>query len=306
MSLARSQATGVLRARSGPLEADIAVVAGRTRAIRIPSDDQLLGDTLLEDGALDVAAHASAIGARTAVEPVGEGLARTHAASGTALASALRTQLRRRVRKVLAWPRPSLRFEPGSSDVGVPHVPEPDTTASVVLGALRELLRDEPRDVAVRRLGTSPLALSPLGELVLREAPLWPDEAALVPLLRDAHRPDALLARAGDGARAVRWLRAMQLLGAVVPLNGRARSHDALVAKARAVRRGASASDLLELGPSADARAARRALRKLAATLHPDAIGPGVPEALRVASTNVMIALARAEETLRARARSKL
>lgn len=305
LSLARSGRTGVLRATSGPLVADIAVVEGRIRAIRMPSDDELIGDTLLRDGSLDVAAHASALASRAETGPVGEWLVRSRATSGPALASALRVQLRRRVRKMLGWPRPTLRFEPGQAEVGVPHVSEPDTSASIVLGAIRDLLRDEPPDVALRRLGTSRLTLSPVGELLVRDAPLWPEEAALVPLLREAHTPDVLIARGGDNARPLRWLRAMQLLGAVTAVDARRRSHAALVAKNDAVRRGASASELLGVGPRADARSARRALRKLAAALHPDTMGPDVPEALRVASTNVMIALARAEETLRARTRSK-
>ena len=65
------------------------------------------------------------------------------------------------------------------------------------------------------------------------------------------------------------------------------------------MRRTGDARALLDLPAGAEPAAGRRALRRLARNLHPDALGPHAPEALRDASHEVMEALVGAEHALR-------
>jgi curved DNA-binding protein CbpA len=57
---------------------------------------------------------------------------------------------------------------------------------------------------------------------------------------------------------------------------------------------------LLDLPVDADPADARRALRRLARRVHPDALGPSAPSALRRASSEIMSALIEAERAMRA------
>jgi DnaJ-class molecular chaperone len=72
-----------------------------------------------------------------------------------------------------------------------------------------------------------------------------------------------------------------------------------LLRKRAQLRRRASASELLEVGCDARAHDVRRALRRLAKHVHPDALGPSAPASLREASSELMRALLQAEHELR-------
>jgi curved DNA-binding protein CbpA len=76
-----------------------------------------------------------------------------------------------------------------------------------------------------------------------------------------------------------------------------------LLRKHRQLHARVSARELLDLPRDAGADAARRALRRLASSLHPDALGPEAPDSLRARSNELMAALGRAEREVRAGAR---
>lgn len=77
------------------------------------------------------------------------------------------------------------------------------------------------------------------------------------------------------------------------------RAYGLLVRKREQLRRCVSPRELLELEPEAHASEARRALRRLAASVHPDALGPGAPALLQGMSSQVFCELVRAENALR-------
>jgi len=79
-------------------------------------------------------------------------------------------------------------------------------------------------------------------------------------------------------------------------------SYGLLLRKRNQIRQGESPYRLLDLPVGATPYEARKALRQFALQLHPDALGPGVPDALRRASGEVMGALIDAERALRVRA----
>jgi curved DNA-binding protein CbpA len=71
-----------------------------------------------------------------------------------------------------------------------------------------------------------------------------------------------------------------------------------LLRKTRQLRRGAAATELLDLPANAKGRDARRALRRLASAVHPDRFGEAAPDAIQRASNEVMTALLRAQRDL--------
>jgi hypothetical protein len=78
-------------------------------------------------------------------------------------------------------------------------------------------------------------------------------------------------------------------------------SYGLLARKRNQIRQGDSPYRLLDLPPGATSTEARKALRQFALQLHPDALGPDVPDAVRKASTEIMGALIDAERALRVR-----
>ena len=125
--------------------------------------------------------------------------------------------------------------------------------------------------------------------------------------------PASLAQRSADGALGLEASVVLQLspaerarlsaalwLGALVPRRRTAsRPYSLLLRKRQQLRAQAGARALLELGPDADASEARRALRRLAAHLHPDALGPTEPASLRAVSSDMLCALGLAEESVR-------
>ncbi|MEY4511835.1 MAG: hypothetical protein RLZZ450_3957 [Pseudomonadota bacterium] len=93
----------------------------------------------------------------------------------------------------------------------------------------------------------------------------------------------------------------LRVLGAAIERPTHEDAYALLLRKHRQLSRNASASALLDLPEAASGEHARRALRKLAQKLHPDRFQAGDAR-LYAVSNVVMGALARAENTLRARA----
>lgn len=104
-------------------------------------------------------------------------------------------------------------------------------------------------------------------------------------------------------ANAQRRIRAALWIGALVPARHETRSaYGLLLRKREQLRRRVSPRELLELHEHASPDEAGRALRRLAARVHPDALGPEAPVELQGASSELLHALVRAENSLRGRA----
>ncbi|MCB9591504.1 MAG: J domain-containing protein [Sandaracinaceae bacterium] len=268
---------------------------GRVVAMRVlPDDGDFLGDALRRMGAWDERVH----GLPDPGELVGKWAARVGAASAQAISHALRKQLQRRMARLLGVDPPELRLTAGSSDVGVPALDEPPKTAELIVSALRERADDVPLLWARRRLGDSLVVLTPLGKELVSEAVLWPDEAAMISLLERGAPADVLVQATKGSARALRLLYALRQVGACAPPEARG-GYSMLLRKTRQVRQAARAAELLELPNGSAPQDARKALRKLAAAVHPDRFGTSAPAAIRSASHQVMSALVRAQNDLR-------
>ncbi|HJL15410.1 MAG TPA: hypothetical protein RMH99_07145, partial [Sandaracinaceae bacterium LLY-WYZ-13_1] len=227
-------------------------------------------------------------------EPFGRWAVRVGATDASALSHALRKQLRRRIQRLFALDPPELRLGAGRVEVGVPALAEPPTSAELILSALRDGVSDVPLWAVRRRLGDGMLVSTSLGRELLERAVLWPDEQVLVPLLDTGASVDTLVHVARGSARAQRTLYALRMVGACGPPEPR-RGYAMLLKKTRQLRRAARAAELLELPEGAREADARRALRRLARTVHPDRFGEEVPVAIRAASHEVMSALVRAQ-----------
>ena len=308
IALARGRQTGVLRVCTERGECRIAVVEGVLRAASALGADEPLGDALVRDGALDVEAHARALRELRALPaPVGRFLLDAGLVSRPALELALRRQLRDRVVRVASCSTLEYAFEAGAAEVGVPWIEEPMATPDLVLCALRAALSEWPVSALGSVVPEGRLELSALGSALIDSASLWPEEAvasrllaqgaSLLEVLRavEAGRPVPSL----RAPRALRFVAALSLLAAVVPAGGASGRYSLLVRKRAQMAREVEAHTLLEVGRGADAHEARRALRKLAQSVHPDVMGPDAPEALRRASSEVLAALADAERSLR-------
>lgn len=302
LALSRAGATGVLEVSAVARSARVAVMDGIPRAAALePGDDLTLGDLLAREGALDAAAHARALERGAPPGPVGSWLIDTGAATAPAVAWALRRQLERRVGRLFEWTGAEYRFRRGPPEIGTAHVAEPIPTADVVLSAMREAVRGVPVVAARRRLGDGLLVLTRLGETLVKDAALWPEEATMVPHLRAGASVDTVLGATGHSARAIRGLYALRVLSAAAPPRAEGRAYGVLLRKRRQLRRaiGTSDLDLLDLPPSAKPHEVRRALRRLAHVVHPDRFGASEPEAVHDASREVMTALLQAEQRLR-------
>jgi hypothetical protein len=292
LSLERASATGVLLVHGEGEVARLAIVDGIPRAltgVRLPGDG--LGERLARNGDLDRnrcddVARRSGRGL-----PVGWLLIEAGAARPEAVAWALRVQLRERMRVLLARERASLRFENGVASVGAPHVVDAVCAADLVLDAMRRTLADAPVEEAWRALRTEAWALTPLGEALLARATLWPVELALVAGLRTGTAMDALAVAAADRSRAAVLFRALRALRAVGRRGEEATSCALLLRKSLELRQQRDARTLLELEAGGDRSAARRSFRRLVGVLHPDRLGPSAPDALRRATTDVVVAL---------------
>jgi hypothetical protein len=234
-----------------------------------PSDEELLGHWALRVGATDA----------------------------RALSHALRKQVQRRIGWLFGLDPPELRLTNGRLDPDMEPLEEPPTTSELIVSALRDRVASEPLFTVRRRLGEGLFVLTPLGRELLQDAVLWPEEQAMVPLLEAGAPIDALLAACRHSPRAQRTLYALRIVGACGPPEPR-EGYAVLLRKTRQMRRAAEAAELLDLPAYAGGDQARRALRRLARTVHPDRFGAAAPLAIRDASARVMTALNRASRDM--------
>jgi hypothetical protein len=299
LSLSRARASGVLVVRSDRREGRVSIVEGSVGAVALwPADDETLGDALDRMGALDRRLHRRALERGPPPGPVGDWLVACGAARNDDVQRALRAQLHRRVVSMFAWPAIELRFAAGRSEVGVRRVERPLGVSELVLGAMRTAVADEPLLFARRTLGDGLLVLTRLGRALVEDAALSECERAMLPLLREGHAVDAVLAAAGASPEAIRALHALRVLGAVARPT-RDAPYALLLRKHRQVRSAARAGELLELPTGAPPGDARRALRRLARAVHPDRFSGADDDAVRRVSGEVMAALVSAEARLR-------
>jgi hypothetical protein len=300
LALARTHATGVLHVTAETGSCALAIVNGVVRAASaLPGRDQPLGDALINDGALDVEAHARALEQAAPQGPIGEYLVASGLTTRPALELALRRQLRDRVVELFAQRTLEYRFEAGSSEIGVPQVSEPMTSADLVLSALRARLVAWSHAQLCAVLPDGPLQLTTIGHALIRRAALWPDEAAVVSLLRRGTTLDRVVETTSGSARALRMLALLTLVAGIATNADDRGRYSLLVRKRAQLARAEDAHALLDLPPDAPLEDGRRALRRIARDLHPDTLGPHASDALRRASNEVLGALIDAERNLR-------
>jgi hypothetical protein len=148
-------------------------------------------------------------------------------------------------------------------------------------------------------LPAGPLCLSGLGQLLVRGVTLWPEELAVVEMLKRGADLKRITVAVSGRPRALRFLLLAHVLGAIAVREARQSQYALLLRKLRQSRQAATASTLLGLPPAPTETETRRALQKLAGHLHPDTLGPHAPKELRAASHEVMAALNAAEQRLR-------
>ena len=305
MALARSSATGCLYVTGPYARAEIYLEGGMPRAVSLdPSDEERLGDVLAKEGCLDSEAHERALGRGLPTAPIGNWLIANGAATAPAVAYALRLQLRRRIVRIFQWREAVLHFAPGAAPREPLKLSEPLSVSELVLGAMREIVAQEPLWWSRKRVGEGLLVLTPLGEALVEDASLWPEESAVVFLLRQGMPVEGVLEALQEASRAVRALVTFKLLQAVAPPSTSACSYSLLLRKLHQVRRSVTADVLLDLPAGSDPAAARKALRRLAKSLHPDRFGEAAPPGVSRSSGEVMSALLQAERELSRRSAS--
>jgi len=295
-TLRRARAHGMLEVASHVGAARISIVEGLPVAVRMPdSRGDSLGDLLIREGALNRQAHERAFAAIPPRGPVGVWLARVGATSAPALAYVCRRQLEGRLRRLLLTEGIELHFVPGSADVGVPALQEPAPLGALLLGALRQLGKRRSLEEIAPRLSALGLTLTETGEALLEGAALWPAEQAMLVPLRAGASAEVILAAGGHSTRAMRMLWVLMEVEAVTATRGRGRAYRLLMRKRGEVRSAVGGRRLLDLPQNAGPAEARRALRKLARSLHPDRFHDAP---LRSASEEVFGALLRAAAEL--------
>lgn len=300
LTLSRSEQSGVLHVSSAAERFQLVLDAGVVRALRGGGSDQhVLGDALLAVGALDCARYSEALAREAPTAPIGEWLVRTGSTTEAALQCVLRHQMRDRIKRILV--SKSLEYHFGRQAVRADEswLATPFGASDLVLFGLRELFadRDLERDLAVWPRGN--LCLSGLGHSVVQGATLWPEEIAVVELLRRGASVARVKEVLGTRVRGLRFLVALHVLGAITVGQTRESQYGMLLRKLRQARQAVGANALLELPLFATGPEARRALHKLAGQFHPDSFGPDAPAELRAASHEVMAALNAAEQHLR-------
>ena len=191
-----------------------------------------------------------------------------------------------RLAEVLRWPGLWCSFEPCARTFPSSHAYEP--AGHLLMQAAALALGAAAFDAVALHM---PLELSRFGRSLIGSGVALSED-----IWQDGQRASQLLAAGMSRSR----LRAALFLEAIVPATARSlRSYPLLLRKHHQLSRSANPYQLLELAPDADAASAGKALRRLAARLHPDALGPDAPPELRALSSELLCALTRAEHTLR-------
>lgn len=302
LMLARSKKTGELRLVGAGKSAAIAVVEGVVRAIHsdeageVPRLVELLG----EEGALRRQALAEADGFKEHEgKLVGKWLVERGYASAAAVSYGLRRQLAYRMAALFRWGALELSFIETLDEFSAPLIFEPPSTEELIMGALRVVSEDVPIHLLRRRIGDGMLKLTGFGEMLMEGAPLYPEEAALLPKLRQGAPAGDVLAQAKGRVRAIRTLGGLLLIAAVEPPSPGASVYSKLVRKRAQLRRCETPERLLEVG--ADARSPRSSLRAILREIHPDRLASAAPAPLQRASVEIVAALLEAEAELERR-----
>jgi hypothetical protein len=318
--------------------ARLSVASGRLLAIA-GVDHAPLGDTLLALGALDAQSQRGVLGRAEGGMPIGARLIAAGATSSAAVSCALEVQLADGIHTLLRWPatRVELRRDsrPHQASRGASAYPVENRVtidvAGAVWSALWVIASELPLPLRAQLSGSTALKLTGAGKRGVRGLLRAIDagelgaafrrrgflrsraDEARAPSANDARpgsldcAPSALSAAALEAAldahpdaehHALRAV--LRVLGAAIERPAHEDAYALLLRKHRQLSRNASASALLDLPEAASAEHARRALRRLAQKLHPDRFQAGDAR-LYAVSNLVMGALARAENTLRAR-----
>jgi hypothetical protein len=304
LSLWRARHTGILHVQTELGSCRLAIVSGMLRALGgLPGSEDTLGDALMRDGELDPQAHGQAL-ERTQSErgaPVGRWLVGSGLVTRGALETALRRQLRARALRVLACQRVDYRFVEGDAEIGASWIEEPTVTPDLVLEALRARTAGWSHERIDALVPAGELRLNALGRALTRGAALWPEETVTVVLLEHGSTLSRVMQASQGRPRALTMLAILALMCGLGNEPLRARNYSLLLRKRIQLRHDADPRALLDLADDADPAEGRRALRRLARSLHPDALGPHASDALRAVSAEVMSALIDVEQTLRAR-----
>lgn len=303
LAIAEKRQSCDVRAYTERGECRMRIRAGALLLVTGPTGhDDSLGDVLLRSGDLDARKHFAALSQRqdTDGKPVGAWLLAEQLATRGAVLHALRAQLRGRMLSLLTCRELSYALATASEPPESPAIEEPPMIADVLLGCLRTLARSAGEAPYVRQ---GELRLSPVGRVLLADAALWPEEDAVAVQLQRSATRASIDALCKLHPRAHGILALLESLGGFAGARASERNSYGLLARKRnQIRQGDSPYRLLDLPPGATPSEARKALRQFALQLHPDALGPNVPDAVRKASTEIMGALIDAERALRVRA----
>ena len=266
---------------------------GTPVAVHSKDGSEPLGDLIAGD---DAERRASL--ARSFDGPIGRAAVVRGIASAGAVSDALRRQMRGRLARWFDEPIRSVRFVHGR--VGRAPFEEPPTAADLVLAALRRSARRRPTEDLAGLLDKDFLPSPTLR--TLEGAALAPWESALVARVRTGSGrgvPAAeLIEVAGDPALGLRTLHGWSLLGWLTTADVARRDHSLLLRKRHQLRRRATPARLLDLSSSHGSNdtdaSPRRALRRLAAKVHPDRFEPSLAET----SEEVLRALVAAADAL--------
>jgi hypothetical protein len=292
LALSRSEQSGVLTVSSERARYQFVLDGGVVRAVRGGEHDQhTLGDALLRHGALDCVRYSEALARHTPSTPIGAWLVRHGCATQAAVDYVLRAQMKERVKAILVSRGLEYQFarQPVAVDDG--WLDEPFGAADLVLFGMRELFSDRNVERDLGALPAGRLCLGGLGQSLVRNATLWPEELAVVEMLRRGTELKRIRAVVGDRVRGLQWLAIAHCLGALTVQQARQSQYGLLLHKLRQSRRESSANVLLGLPLTATEEQARRAFQKLAGQLHPDVLGPDASPEVRAASHEVMSAL---------------
>jgi hypothetical protein len=300
LALWRANASGVLHITAGGKQCSIALTHGAARAATASGDSALLGDWLLRRGELDLNAHAAALREGPPGPLVGSWLIERSVATRSAVERALSDQLRARILAVFRWRDLKFQFEQAQTQIGASGPERPIPLGEIAVAAARAAFDEAAFDRLLREQAERRMVPSAFGRALLDDPATFTCDA-LPELLRRAASLEQLAKACENSDADLKTLGALCWLAALVPAADGSSSYGLLLRKQVQLRRQASAAELLEVDRNARHGASRKALRRLARHVHPDALGPTAPPLLRAVSGELMQALVQAEQQLRGR-----